>query len=256
MRFEGKTALVTGAANGIGRASVERFLAEGATVVGVDRDAAALAELAAAHGDRFDPIVADVSQADDANDYVARTVDRHGRIDIAFLNAGIEGRFGTIASLTVEDFDAVMAVNTRGVWIGLSRLLAAMRDAGGGVITITSSTGGLRGVPGLGPYSASKHAVIGLMKTAALEGGRHNIRVNSVNPGPIDTRMLDALGDASPTGGAKGQPGGGTPLGRIADPAEVAGVVAFLSGSDASFCTGGVYTVDGGIVAGSLSRLD
>ncbi len=251
MRLTGRVAVITGAANGIGRATAARFIAEGATVVGVDVDAARLAELSAELGASFEPVVADVALDAPEHDYLANAADRHGRIDIVFLNAGVLGTPMPIESTPIEDFDRVMAINTRGVWLGTARALRIMRSQGGGVITITSSTGGLRGSGGLGPYIASKHAVVGIMKSAAIEGAAHGIRVNAIHPGPTDTGVWAA---AAGTKRAEGEAGGATAglpqLNRVADPAEIAALVAYLSSDEASFSTGASFVIDGGLLAG------
>lgn len=248
-RLTGRIAVVTGAAQGIGRATSEAFLAAGATVLGVDRDAAALRSAADALGSGFETFTADVSDSSPEHDYVAACIERYGRMDIAFLNAGILGPTRPLHEYPIAAFDAVMAVNVRGVWLGVTRAMRAMRgQPQGGVITITSSTGGLRGAGGMGAYVASKHAVVGIMKSAAIEGGPFGIRVNAVHPGPTDTAIWR---DAAPGKAAEAGDRTGLPqLYRVAEPAEVAAVVAFLSSDDARFCTGASYPVDGGLLAG------
>lgn len=235
-RFAGKIVLVTGAGQGIGRACVSKFLRESADVVAVDRDEDALRDLAESHADPALRIFrADISSPGDEDDYVARVVREYGRLDVAVLNAGIEGTRQLITRTAVEDFDRVVAVNLRGTWLGLARAMAAM-EASGGAITLTSSIAGLRGSIGLAPYSATKHAVVGLMKTAALEGAPHGIRVNSVHPGPIATRMLD---DAAPTSY------------KVGTPEQIADVIAFVSSDEASYCSGSTIVADGSVMAGS-----
>ena len=175
-------------------------------------------------------------------------------MDVALLNAGIEGQVGPIGTTPLALFDRVMAVNVRSVWLGLSALMPAMRAAGGGgSIVITSSTGGLKGTPFLAPYGASKHAVIGLMKSAAIEGAADRIRVNTVNPGPIDTRMIAAIMQGRNPGDAEAARQAGIariPAGRYGRVEEVAALMLFLASDEASFCTGSVHAVDGGSMAG------
>lgn len=253
-RFDHRVAVITGAGNGIGRAAARMFVAEGATVVGVDTDDVALKSVRADLGPAFEPFPADVADAEPEHDYVAKCVARHGRVDIAFLNAGILGPAAPMDDYPLTAFDAVMSVNVRGVWLGTTRAMRVMREqTAGGVITITSSTGGLRGSGGMGAYITSKHAVVGLMRAAAIEGGPFGIRVNAVHPGPTDTAVWAS---AAPTKRAEsGSAGVGLPqLYRVADPAEVAAVVGFLSSDEAAFCTGASYPVDGGLLAGPPYR--
>ena len=180
------------------------------------------------------------------------TLKQHGRIDAALLNAGIEGAVGPLVDYPAEMFDRVMAVNVRGVWLGLKHVMRAMAATGGSIV-ITSSTSGIRATPNLCAYTASKHAVIGLMRSAALEGAAQKIRVNTVNPSPIDTPMIASLEQKRGLAGRNDQPmARGTPLGRYGTPEEVARLMLFLASDEASFCTGGVYMVDGGVSAGRV----
>jgi NAD(P)-dependent dehydrogenase (short-subunit alcohol dehydrogenase family) len=151
-------------------------------------------------------------------------------------------------------FDRVMAVNTRGVWLGLKALMPHLERRGGGSLVLTSSTAGIRAVPDMSAYTASKHAVIGLMRSAAIEGSASNIRVNTVNPSPIDTRMIQSLEVMHGVAGSgSNQPlAGATPLRRYGEPEEVARLMLFLASDESSFCTGGVHMVDGGVSAGRL----
>ena len=193
-RLTEKVAVITGGAGGIGQAAARQFTAEGARVVLVDLDEAVLQTVVQSIGeDMASYVVADVTQAEQVQSYVNAAVDRWGGIDILLANAGIEGTLSPIPDYPIDIFDQVMAVNVRGVWLGLKYVIPVMRDRGGGSIVITSSTAGIGGSAGISAYVTSKHAVIGLMRTAALECAPLGIRVNTVNPAPIETRMMRSL---------------------------------------------------------------
>lgn len=181
-RLNGKAGIITGAAGGIGSAAARRFIEEGADVLLVDCDEEGLARLAEdLPQSQSACFVADITDETAVKGLVADAMARFGRVDMALLNAGIEGRLGRIAEIPVTVFDQVMAVNVRSVWLGLAALLPVMRVNGGSIV-ITSSVAGLKGSARLAAYSASKHAVLGLMRSAALEGAVDGIRVNSSNP--------------------------------------------------------------------------
>ena len=246
-RLDGKVAVVTGAANGIGAAAAELFAREGAAVLLVDRDEAGLHVIAGRIGAAASVLVADVTADDSAARFVAEALRLHGRVDAALLNAGIEGEVAPIGRSTLAGFDRVMAVNVRSVWLGLSALLPAMKARGGSIV-VTASVAGLRATPGMAPYGASKHAVIGLMRTAAVEGAPHGIRVNTVNPGPIDTRMMACIeAGRNPADPAAAHRAGEAriPLGRYGRVDEVAAMMLFLCGDEGAYCTGQTYVVDG-----------
>ncbi len=249
-RLDGKVALITGAANGIGAAAARRFVAEGARVMLVDRDAAALAPLAAEFGAAAASHAGDVTQEATAPAYVAAALERFGKLDVALLNAGIEGDIGAIADLPVASFDRVLATNVRGVWLGLAAVMPAMRQ-GGGSIVITSSTAGFRGTARLAPYVTSKHAVIGLMRCAALEGAPDRIRVNCVNPGPTDTRMIAAIDESMTPGAGAEARLRRIPLRRYGQVEDIAAAMLFLASDESAFCTGSTYVVDGGVLNGT-----
>lgn len=251
-KLDGKVAVITGAAGGIGQAAAHLFASEGAKVMLVDVNEEPLIQLANSIGiENTGYAVADVSKASEVKGYLKRTLDEFGKVDVTLLNAGIEGRIADLVDQTDEDFDHVINVNTRGVWLGLKYSMRAMAENGGGSIVITSSTAGIRAVPGLSPYIASKHAVIGLMRAGAMEGARDNIRVNTVNPSPIETQMIYRLEDTINPGRGNKQPmADTTPLRRYGQPEEVARLMLFLGSEDGSFCTGGVYMCDGGVSAG------
>ncbi len=253
-KLDGKVAIITGGAGGIGSAAGRLFASEGAKVMLVDIDEEALRKTVADIGeDQAAYATADVSDTADTQAYVDATVQRFGGIDVALLNAGIEGKLDKIAEMPETMFDKVLAVNVRGVFLGLKYVMPAMSQRGGGSIVITSSTAGIRAVGGMSAYVTSKHAVIGLMRTAAVEGAENDIRVNTVNPSPIDTRMMTSIEEQRglPTDDRSNRPMAKfTPLRRYGEPEEVAKLMLFLGSEDGSFCTGGVYMVDGGVSAG------
>ena len=246
--FHGKTVLITGSTGGIGQAVAQRFAREGARLALVDLHTERLQEQVNALGQNVaQAFAADVTIEGETDAALNSALSRWSRIDIAILNAGIEGKIAPLTEQSASDFDRVMAVNVRGVFLWLSRLMKVMQPSGG-AITIISSTAGLRGSPGLGPYCASKHAVIGLAKTAALEGAKFGIRVNTINPGPVDTRMMEAI--EAGRSGAREQSIGNIPLRRYGTPEEVAAMAAFLSSDDAAYSTGSSFLLDGGGMAG------
>lgn len=258
-RLAGKVAVITGGAGGIGRAAAKLFTDEGAKVLLVDVHQAALQDVVQTIGSTVASYtVADTTQPEQVQHFVQTAVERYAGIDIFLANAGIEGVLQPITDYPVEIFDQVMAVNVRAVWLGLKYVIPVMRARGGGSIVITSSTAGIRGSKGLSPYTTSKHAVIGLMRTAALECAPMGIRVNTVNPAPIETRMMRSLeemrtstaGWAATVEQIKQGIASRIPLQRYGAPEEVARLMLFLASDESSFCTGGVYMVDGGTSAG------
>ncbi|GIW16972.1 SDR family NAD(P)-dependent oxidoreductase [Tepidiforma sp.] len=254
-RFEGKVAVITGAAGGIGRAAVERFAQEGASIVAVDLPGTALDEAVAAAeaaGARAVAVPADVTRAADVERYAAAARDRFGRIDAFFNNAGIEGWIGPMLAYPEEQFDRVLAVNVKGVWLGMKYVAPVMAANGGGCIVNTASVAGLSGTPGIIAYGASKHAVVGMTKTAALELAPMRIRVCAVCPSPIETRMMRALErgiNPDEPEAVHQQFAATNPLGRYGEPAEVAALVAYLCSPDASYLTGTIIPIDGGRMA-------
>jgi NAD(P)-dependent dehydrogenase (short-subunit alcohol dehydrogenase family) len=249
-RMDGKVAIITGAARGIGAAAARLIAAEGAKLMLADVLIEPLCEVAREIGASAATCATDVASEAAVKKLVDETVKRWGRVDAALLNAGIEGHVGPIEDYSADMFDKVIAVNVRGVWLGLKYVMKAMAATGGSIV-ITSSTSGIRATPHMSAYTASKHAVIGLMRAAAIEGADRRIRVNTVNPSPIDTPMIASLEKMRGFAGRNDQPmAAGTPLGRYGTPEEVARLMLFLASDESSFCTGGVYMVDGGVSAG------
>ena len=252
-RLQDKVAVITGGTGGIGLAAARLFAAEGARVALVDLDQGALDRAVAEIGpERAIGIAADVSDAVQVAGYVTTTVARFGRLDVFFNNAGIEGVVAPIVDYPIDMFDKVMAVNVRGVWLGLKYVIPAMAGSGGGSIVITSSLGGLRGVPKLSAYIGAKHAVVGLMKSAALECASLKIRVNTINPSPIATRMIEALEQGYAPGATamvKKKMEAAVPLRRYGTPEEVAHLALFLASDDSAYITGNSYPIDGGMSA-------
>ena len=252
MDFTGQVAIVTGAANGIGRAAALAFAARGAKVVAVDRDAEGVARTAQTiqqQGGTALGVGADVTKSGDVARYVKAAVDAYGRVDCFFNNAGIEGTVAPVAEYDEDVFDAVIGVNVKGVFLGLRHVLPVMIAQGRGAVVNTGSIAGLVGTPGMGAYVASKHAVLGLTKAVSGEVARQGVRVNAVCPGPVDTRMIHAIeamidpADANAVG-ARYQ--GSIPLGRYSTVEEIANMVLFLCSDLASGVTGAQYVVDGG----------
>ena len=248
--FEGKVALVTGGGSGIGRATALAFARDGARVVignrNVQRGEETVSMIRAAGGtasfQRTDVLV-----AADIEALVKHAVSEYGGLDLAFNNAGIEGEPRPLAEQTEANYDAVMDINVKGVWLSMKYEIPRILDQGGGAIVNCSSVAGVIGFPGIGIYSASKHAVIGLTKAAALEYSAQGIRVNAVNPAVIDTEMVDRLADGMNM--KKDDLTTFHPIGRLGRVEEVAEAVLWLCSEKASFVTGHSLMVDGGFTA-------
>ncbi|RVV97194.1 SDR family oxidoreductase [Mesobaculum littorinae] len=250
--FDGQTLLLTGATGNIGTATAKLYAERGANIFAVDIPGTdwSVFEAEVGHGDRVAHFDADVSQEEQVEAYVAAAKERFGRIDIFFNNAGIEGENARLEDLTVDGLMKVLKVNVVGVMLGLKHVLRVMYAQGSGAIVNAASSAALGGSPGLAPYITSKHAVLGLTRTAALEAGSTGIRVNCVAPGPIEGRMMSSINEGQ--GGAdkmKEATEASIPAGRYGYPEEVAGLVAFLGSQDASYCNGTYYSVDGGLQA-------
>ncbi len=246
-----KVAIITGAANGIGRAIATCFAAEGARVVVSDMDTAhgeALVATIAAAGGHAVFVRADVSIDSEMHMLFSRALEIYGGVHIMINNAGIEGDTVPIGDYDMATFDRVIDVNLRGVFLGMQSALAHMCKAGGGVILNMSSVAGLKGFATLAPYTASKHAVVGLTKAAALEYATQNIRVNAICPGAVVTDMIHRITKNDPAveaSYAKLQP-----IGRMGTSEEIAAVALFLCSDASSFLTGVALPADGGIMAG------
>src|SRR6201987_4501884 len=255
MDFTGKVALVTGGGNGIGRAACVAFAKQGAKVVAVDRDgtaAEATAGIIRQSGGDALAVTADVTKSAEVKAYVKAAIDKYGRIDCFFNNAGIEGKVSQIVDYDEAVFDAVIGVNVKGVFLGLKHVLAEMIRQGGGAVVNTASVAGLVATPGMPAYVASKHAMIGLTKTAAGEVARQGVRVNAVCPGPVDTRMIHSLEaqlNPSDPASVSRRYQSAIPMGRYVKPEEIANTVLFLCSDLASAITGAQYVIDGGRTA-------
>ena len=252
-RLKDKIALITGGAAGIGLETARLFLKEGARVALVDLRAEDLKKAAETLGSSdVLTVAADVSSPEDTARYVGETVERFGRIDIFFHNAGIEGKVAPLTEQKIEDFDRVIAVNVRGPFLGLQHVLPVMIEQKSGSIINMSSIAGLKGSPNVAPYITSKHAVVGLTRAAAVEAAAANVRVNSVHPSPVNTRMMRSLEDGfSPGHGeeVKNQLASTIPLGRYGESSDIANLVLFLASDESAFITGAQYPVDGGMAA-------
>lgn len=251
--LEGKVAIITGAASGIGAAAARRFAAEGANVALLDVAAAGLASLEQEIGAARSLVsVVDVADEEAVRSAVGATLERFGRLDVALLNVGVAGLMAPIAQTPLAAFEQTLRINVCGAFNGLRHILPEMARRGGGSIVLTASTAGFRaGAPGRYGYVVSKHAVVGLMRAAAAEGARSGVRVNSVSPGGVDTPMTNSL--ATIVGEQKAREAleafeRTIPLGRIAQPQEIADALLFFASDLSRYCTGTNLMVDGGLM--------
>jgi NAD(P)-dependent dehydrogenase (short-subunit alcohol dehydrogenase family) len=255
-RLKGKITLITGGAGDIGIAAGELFVREGSKVMLVDVDEDRLKEAVRHIGgtERVEYVVADVTQEEQVKRYVAECVKRFGTIDVFLNNAGIEGCVLPITEYPVDDFDRVIAVNVRGAWLGLKYVIPVMAQHGGGSIVISSSVAGVKGSALTSAYITSKHAVVGMMKSVSAECGPLNIRINTVNPCPVEGRMMGKLEEGYDEFLQMILPGAPSareamiqriPLGRYARPADIANLMLFLAGDESKFVSGSVHMVDG-----------
>lgn len=255
MRLNGKSVVITGATGAIGSATAKRFLLEGANVVLVGRSEKKLETLADALGNP-DQIITAVAEALDevaVKQSLDYCVDFFGGLDAVFANAGTEGPVKPIDAYSMEEFNQTLMVNVTGVWLYLKHSLPKMKTQGNGSFIAVASGAGVVGFPGLGPYSASKHAVCGLVKTACLENANAGVRVNALAPGPVDNRMMRSLAEQSNPDdplGFREAVMNSNPMGRYGSNEEIANLALFLASDESSYCNGGVYLADGGFTSG------
>jgi NAD(P)-dependent dehydrogenase (short-subunit alcohol dehydrogenase family) len=248
-QLQNKVAIITGGAGSIGKTTAKLFLEEGAKVLLVDLNESQLKEVQTELANENVAIfAADVSKAKEVESYVNEAIKRFGKIDIFFNNAGIEGVVKPIVDYPEDVFDKVLAVNVKGIWLGNKYVLPKISD--GGSIILTSSVAGLLGFAGLGAYVVSKHAVVGIMRTSAIEAAPRKIRVNSIHPSPVNNRMMRSIEEGASAGNGeavKKQFEASIPMKRYAEPIEIAQLVLFLASDKSQFITGTTQVIDGGL---------
>lgn len=250
MMLKNKVALVTGGTSGIGRATAIAFGAAGAKVVFSGRREAegeATAALIRETGAECSFVRSDVSSETDIKALVQKTIETYGRLDCAFNNAGIDSPSKPLHEQSIEDFDKLMAINVRGLFLCMKYEIQQMLSQGAGAIVNNSSMGGLIAFPGISPYNASKHAVMGLTRSAALDYAKQGIRINAINPGIIATEMIDRI--AEQQGNTADDLASTVPMGRMGQAEEIAQAVVFLCSDAASYITGQPLVIDGGFTA-------
>ncbi|MDI1482490.1 glucose 1-dehydrogenase [Polyangium sp. y55x31] len=247
-RVEGKVALVTGATGGIGKATIERLVREGARVFAFARQEGPLRDAVAQYGDAVAIGTGTVTEEADVARAVASCLSAFGRLDILFANAGVEGVVKPLTEITAEELDEVYRVNMRGTFFTLKHGAPPMVEQGKGSIVLNSSVLGLSGMAGLSAYAMSKHAVTGLMRSAALELSPRGVRVNSIHPAAVDNRMMrsiERLAAPDAPNSVKDKFTSMIPLGRYGTNEEIADLVLFLASDESSFCSGSTFTADG-----------
>lgn len=256
MDFKDKVVLITGGAGGIGLASAKKFHDYGAKIALVDLNEAALAKAkeSLGNGDDIITVAADVSDEAQSENYVKETMAAFGRIDVFVNNAGINGAVESVTEMTAKNIDSVLDINVKGVIWGLKYVLRVMKEQKSGSVINVASIGGWVGSPGMSAYVASKHAVVGITKSVALEVVGDGIRVNAVNPTAVETEMMRSI--EANRGGAeaaaiKEQIIQGIPMGRYAQPEEIADLIVYLGSEYSSFITGAYHKIDGGAAATS-----
>lgn len=251
-RFENKNVIITGGSGGIGKETAQQMIDEGAKVMIVDIDSDALKEAEnEINSNNLHVYTADVSDENQVKEYAEKAKELFGHVDVFFNNAGIEGKVIPLDEYPMDLFHKVLDINVKGSYYGLRYVWPLMKEKGGSVI-ITSSVAGLAGTPNVLPYVTSKHAVIGMMRSAAQEGAPHKIRVNTINPSPVDNRMMRSLEEGFAPGqgdAAKENFEQSIPLGRYATNKEVANLALFLGSEESEFITGTVNPIDGGMTA-------